>query len=137
MSIKVRDCMNPQLVYLREGSRPGVALHPILDFGVTAVPVLDEDDRPIGVVSLRDIVNPKLATVRATRPAVCVGVEEPIEDGGRALLEGGVHHVVVIDATGRAVGMLSSLDVVRGLLGEAAKHPDSIRTFRAPDAASG
>ena len=34
MSATVRDCMNPKLVYLREGDRARLALQPILDFGI-------------------------------------------------------------------------------------------------------
>ena len=39
----VGDYMNPRLVYLREGDRPEVALRPMLDFGIHAVPILDDD----------------------------------------------------------------------------------------------
>jgi CBS domain-containing protein len=122
--------MNPEIVYLRQGSRAAVVLRPILDFGITAVPVLDEDDRPVGVVSLRDLVDSRRATVTPSRPPICVGVDAAIEEGGRILTESGVHHIVVIDGQGRAVGVLSSLDVLRGLLGEAPKHPAQIRAFQ-------
>jgi CBS domain-containing protein len=122
--------MNPEIVYLRQGSRAAIALRPILDFGITALPVLDEDDHPVGVISLRDLVDSKRATVQASRPPICVGVDATIEEGGRVLTEAGVHHLVVIDPGGRAVGVLSSLDVLRGLLGEASKHPSEIRSFR-------
>jgi CBS domain-containing protein len=122
--------MNPEIVYLREGSRAGIALRPILDFGITAVPILDEEDRPVGVVSLRDLVDSKRPTVEPSRPPICVGVDAGVEDAARILTKAGVHHLIVIDDGGRAVGVLSSLDVLRGLLGEESKHPGKISSFR-------
>jgi CBS-domain-containing membrane protein len=36
---------------------------------------------------------------------------------------GDLHHVVVTDESGKAVGMLSALDALRALIGEPPKHP--------------
>jgi len=132
MAATVRDFMNPQLVYLAAGARPEAAMQPILDFGITAVPVLDDEKRPVGVVSLRDLVHARGARPAVTEAVVSVGVDEPLGAAARKLAEKGLHHVVVIDAEGRAVGMLSALDVMRGLLGLEAKHPSAIDTFGRP-----
>src|SRR5262245_31322457 len=51
----VANIMNPKLLYIREGDRLALARAQILKFGVTAVPVLDEAHRPVGLVSLRDL----------------------------------------------------------------------------------
>jgi CBS-domain-containing membrane protein len=88
--------------------------------------VLDEDERPVGVVSLRDLVNPRKEGVRITESVATAEVDEPIELAARRLAEVGVHHLVVLDDNGRAVGMLSALDVVRALLGLEPKHPSAI-----------
>jgi CBS-domain-containing membrane protein len=132
MSATVRDCMNPQLVYVREGDRADLALQPILDFGITAVPVLDEDHRPVGTVSLRDLVNPKRRGEWVTAPAATVAIDAPLAVAARTLADDEAHQVVVVDADGRAAGMLSALDVVRALLGLAAKHPKAIDLFNPP-----
>ena len=50
-----RDIMNAKLLYIGQGDRLSLARRHILQFGVTAVPVLDETHRPVGVVSLRDL----------------------------------------------------------------------------------
>jgi CBS-domain-containing membrane protein len=129
MSTTVRDCMNPKVVYLQEGDRPDLALKPILDFGITAVPVVDDDHKPVGIVAIRDLVGPKRCDKWASRPATMIGIDAPVAVAARALADNDTHELVVVDGAGRAVGMLSALDVVRALLGLAAKHPRAIETF--------
>ncbi len=132
MSATVRDCMNPKLVSLREGDRARLALQPILDFGITTVPVVDEEHKPVGTVALRDLVNPKHHGDWVTTPAPTVAIDTAIVVAGRMLADSDLHQVVVVDADGRAVGMLSALDVVRALLGIPARHPAAIETFTPP-----
>jgi CBS domain-containing protein len=137
MTPTVREFMNPQLVYLRENSRPELALHPILDFGITAVPVLDENDRPVGLISLRDLADTRKHGAPLTTSLVSVGIDEPVLAAARVLANSNVHHLVVLDRDGRAVGMLSAVDVVRALLGLPATHPVAIDTFGRNDAIHG
>lgn len=127
----VGNWMNSDLVYLRDGDRAISALRPILDFGITAVPVLDEEHRPVGVVALRDLVDCEHSPPQASEPVVTVGITDSVESAARAMATSNVHHLVVVDSGGRAVGMLSSLDVIRGLLGLPAQHPKAIASFGA------
>jgi CBS domain-containing protein len=129
MNPTVRDFMNTHLVYLREDSRPEIALLPILDFGITAVPVLDAAERPVGMVSLRDLVDPRKREPHVSKPVVTVAIDEPISSAAKRLAEAGVHHVVVLDSEGRAAGMLSAVDIIRALIGLEAKHPKEIDAF--------
>jgi CBS-domain-containing membrane protein len=126
MTATVRDFMNRKLVYLPEGARPEAARRHILDFGITAVPVVDREHRPVGVVSLRDLADTRVREAQVSEPVHTIGVDERLGAAGRALAEADVHHLVVVDAEGRAVGMLSALDVIRGLLGMAPHHPSTI-----------
>jgi CBS domain-containing protein len=111
----VRDYMNPHMLYLRSGNRVELALRPILDFGLTAVPILDEEYFPVGIVSLRDLVD----GARRARPTVVhtILVSSSLTEAAIALATHDLHHLVVVDENGKAVGMLSSLDIVRGLAG--------------------
>ncbi len=129
MSKTVADIMNPKLLYIRDGDRVSLARRQIIDFGVTAVPVLDETHRPVGVVSLRDLAGEegehfepsgKVATVKATAS---------VEEGAKQLAESDYHHLVVIDEKGVAVGMVSSLDFLRALLGLSPRHPAKFDRF--------
>jgi hypothetical protein len=93
-------------------------------FGVGAAPILDENRKPVGVVSLRD----RLETDRCvqdvmTRPVGCVSMSSTIEAAAEQMARGDRHHLVVVDGTGAAVGMLSTLDLLRALLDLPARHP--------------
>ena len=118
----VSEFMSRELIYLEAGSRLDLAKAPILDFGVTAVPVLDEEHRPIGVVSLRDLVRADRPP-RMSSPARSILADAPLDQAARILAEESLHHLVVVDGAGRAVGMLSALDVLRALVGLPAAAP--------------
>jgi CBS domain-containing protein len=94
------------------------------EFGVGAAPVLDRDGRPLGVVSLHDDLDTAgCARDVMTRPAVCVSVSAPIDATAEQMARGDLHHLVVVDGTGAAVGMLSTLDLLRALVDLPPRHP--------------
>jgi CBS-domain-containing membrane protein len=123
----VKDVMNSDLLYISEGERLDVARHPMLEFGVTAVPVLDDEHRPVGVISLRDLMLG--APAEATSPVWSVAETATVEEAARAMGEASFHHVVVVNGEGRAVGMLSALDLVRAFAGLPPKHPAAFARF--------
>lgn len=121
-----REIMNPELFSLRPNDDSSDALGYIVALGVTAAPVLDETRHPLGVASFRDLLPPRgsgKVAERMTVPAISVRADMPIEEVGRVLADRGVHRAIVVDAEGRAVGVASSIDVIRGLLGLPAAHP--------------
>ena len=129
MSTKtVGDIMNSKLLYIRDGDRLSLARRQIVEFGVTAVPVLDETHRPVGIVSLRDIEHDG-EVVSSKGPVCSVLASDPIEVAARKLAETDFHHLVVIDDKGVAVGMVSATDFVRALLDMPARHPKSFEKF--------
>jgi CBS domain-containing protein len=118
----VCDYMNTNLVYLREGDRVSVARKPMLDFGVSAVPILDETHRPVALVTFRDLAEQPADPNPSA--AMTIAASATIEEAARILARSDVHHLVVVDTTGKALGILSALDVVRGLLDLPARHPE-------------
>ena len=128
MSTTVAEIMNPKLLYIREGDRLSLARMQIMKFGVTAVPVLDELHRPVGVVSLRDLSRED-HRVEASRPAKTVRGDASLEDGARVLVDAGVHHLVVVDDAGVAIGMVSALDLVRAFVGAPPHHPTAFERY--------
>jgi CBS domain-containing protein len=123
MARSVSEVMNRELVFAQEGTSAHAIRDLVLAMGITAVPVLDGDRRPIGVLSLRDLVDLGSTPPHPSRPAAAVRENATLEEAGKALAQTDYHHLVVVDAGGRAVGMLSALDVLRGLLGVPARHP--------------
>lgn len=118
----VREIMNPRLLYVCDGDRTTLVRAQILKFGVTGVPVLDEAHRPVGFISLRDLADDD-ERVHVSCPAVTVRDTETIEEAAKRLAASTLHHLVVVDAGGVAVGMVSALDLLRALAGVPSQHP--------------
>jgi CBS domain-containing protein len=127
MNALVKDVMNGDLLYLREGERLDIARHPILEFGVTAVPVLDDKHRPVGVVSLRDLMAG--AAAKPSTPAWSIAETATVEEAARVMSEASFHHLVVVNGQGIAVGMVSALDLLRALAGLPSQHPRAFARF--------
>jgi CBS domain-containing protein len=126
MAIRVHEVMNRELFSVSPEESVESALQAILALGITGAAVVDEHGVPLGHISLRDLVRDragKTARDRMTRPAATVSTETRIAEAARRLAKTGYHRLIVVDASGRAVGMVSSLDVIRGLLGLPAPHP--------------
>ena len=122
MTLIVRDIMNPQLLYVTEGDGCDAVRDKLVQFGVTGAPVLDPSYRPVGFVSLRDLIGDR-TTVQAMRPAMTTRDDESVENAARALATGNLRHFVVVDSAGTAVGVVSALDFVRALSGLPPCHP--------------
>lgn len=97
---------------------------------VGTVVVLDRARRPVGVLTDRDVAlrcvaegrDPERTTVRAamTAPVTCVRETTPIEDALSRMAGAQVRRLVVVDAAGGLVGILSLDDVLELLSEEAA-----------------
>jgi CBS domain-containing protein len=100
--------------------------------GIAGAPVLDERARPIGFVSLSDMVevagDVRVDSVMSS-PADPIDRMATIEEAATKMAERNRHHLVVVDDEGRAVGYVGSLDIVRGLIGAPVPHPEAFRTY--------
>jgi CBS domain-containing protein len=128
MARTVAEIMNPKLLYIGEGAPLSLARSQIVKFGVTAIPILDELHRPIGVVSLRDFARED-GRVEPSAKVHMVQSDASLEEGARTLAALDAHHLVVVDSRGVAVGMVSALDFVRAFLGLPARHPAPFECF--------
>lgn len=119
--------MNREVLTLRPETALRDASQLLRSFGVGAAPVVNEDLEPLGVLSVRDVVDDTegRADDRMSRPALCVASDALVEDAARQLAKTNVHHLVVVDSGGGTVGMLSSLDLLRALLGMPTPHPQT------------
>jgi CBS domain-containing protein len=126
MALMVSEIMNKELFSVRPSDAAEDALNGILALGISGAPVLDDERQPLGMVSLRNFVGRRPGDRVADRmasPAATVPVGASVADAGRLLAETGRHRLTAVDASGRAVGLVSTLDVLRGLLGLPIVHP--------------
>jgi CBS domain-containing protein len=126
MAERVLEIMNRELFSVAPDERVGRVLGYFRALGITSAPVVDDDRRAIGFISLRDLVGAPAEMhihVRMSAPAAAVAASAPIDEAARAMARTGRHHLVCLDSDGRAIGFVGSLDVVRGLVGEPVSHP--------------
>lgn len=146
--IAVRDVMTaPALtVHADAGFKQVVEL--ISRHRVSALPVVDEHGRPLGVVSEADLLvkeegadergrllelprrrrqraKARAATARElmTAPALTVAPDVTLPEAARRMREARVKRLVVVDEEGRVVGVVSRVDVLRVFL----RPDDAIR----------
>jgi len=124
MARTVQDIMNRELLSVRPDMVAREVGDILRSFKVGAAPVLDENRRPLGVVSLRDALDTdRVVRDVMSRPALCVASSARIEDAARQLARTDMHHLLVVDAAGAAVGMVSTLDLLRAVLDMPTRHP--------------
>ena len=127
MAITVGEIMNRELYAARMEQPAADVLHDLISLGVSGCAVVDDENRPIAVVSLRDLSDLEEGETvedRMTTPPLVVHESALIRDAGVLMAEAQVHRIIVIDGA-KAVGIVSSLDIVRGLLGLPASHPQT------------
>ncbi len=97
----------------------------LVDENIGAVPVLDNQGYPLGIVTRADVLEEDELAFDAEltaaelmhRSLLTVEPTTPVTEAARLMALQRVHHLLVLDAEGRLVGMLSSFDVVRWVAG--------------------
>jgi CBS domain-containing protein len=111
------------------------------DHHVGAVVVVEED-RPIGIVTDRDIVlrvvvdgrDPGTTAVGdvMSRGVKAVRADEKIDDAISSIRAAGVRRLPIVDANGRAVGMVTLDDLVVLVAGELSAAAGAVQANRGP-----
>ncbi len=138
MAERVSEIMNREVLSFEAHTPANAALTLLLQMSVTAAPVLDGREHPIGVISLRDLFAAEAGSTVARymrSPAIVVAASASLGHAARLLDELDAHHLVATDADGRVAGFVSSLDLVRGLSGAPARHPPSFPHYDRASAA--
>ncbi|MFJ8632418.1 CBS domain-containing protein [Streptomyces sp. NPDC093568] len=138
----VGELMTTDVVSVRQDAAFADIAKLLAEHGITAVPVVDDTDRPVGVVSEADLLRKEasrldadwlLPTLRPqpvgrdkaeattaeglmTSPAVTARPEWTVVEAARAMEQGGVKRLPVVDETGRLTGVISRADLLRVFL---------------------
>ncbi|MFE5190909.1 CBS domain-containing protein [Streptomyces sp. NPDC056628] len=133
---KVRDQMSEAVVRVQAGTPFKEIAHLLQEYDITAVPVVDDQNRPLGVVSEADLLQKmrgepqdaedgsdasagpgKARAIDAaglmTSPALCAREDWSVVDAARMMARHGVKRLLVVDADGRLIGVVSRSDLLR------------------------
>lgn len=133
---KVRDVMSDAVVRIQSGTPFKEIAHLLLEYDITAVPVVDAEDRPVGVVSEADLLHkmwgrqegdadaPGAARRPAkawatdaaglmTSPPVCASRDWDVVEAARVMAHQGIKRLLVVDGEGRLIGVVSRSDLLR------------------------
>ena len=124
MSRRIAEIMNRELLAVVPETPARAVRELMRTFAVGAVPVLDEQRRPLGIVTARAVFDVEgTAFDRMTRPAPCIEGSTGIDEASRRLAQADTHHLVVVDGAGAAVRLVGVLDVLRAMHDMPARHP--------------
>lgn len=125
MAVTIGEIMNRELYSTTAGEPAGNVLRDLIALGVGGCPVVDDQNRVEGVISLKDMweVDERVSVGdQMTSPAIVLHENAPIREAAVLMAEADVHRIVVVDDD-QAVGIVSALDIIRGLLGMPTRHP--------------
>ncbi|MFJ3636013.1 CBS domain-containing protein [Streptomyces sp. NPDC090112] len=127
--IKVGDLMNGEVVSVTPGTAFKEVAKLLAQYDVSGLPVLDDDDHVVGVVSQTDLLaraapdphqaqetdraEPPTAGSIMSAPAVTVRADETAADAARLMTRRGIERLPVVDEEDRLVGIVTRRDLLR------------------------
>lgn len=126
--LRAGDLMTIEPVVVRVDAPIEEAQRLILEYGVSGLPVVDESETLVGVISQTDfmhlenlglghLIHHKETGIRVgevmSHPAVTVGLATYLGDVARTMVDERVHRVVVVNDQRRAIGVVSAMDFVK------------------------
>ncbi|WP_406382079.1 CBS domain-containing protein [Streptomyces sp. NBC_01618] len=116
----VADLMTPAVVSVQRGTTFKEIARVLDEFGVTAVPVVDENGCLVGVVSEADLLRRRgygsgtnTAVELMSHPVITASPEWSVVRAARVMEKHKVKRLPVVDSEGRLVGVLSRSDLLQ------------------------
>jgi len=107
--------MSRDLITVEAHTEPSMARALLLESGVRLLPVIDRERRPVGAVGLRELARPAHAVADVMTEPVLTGPERSVTELIGPLTDGHRHAALVVDDTGRLVGLVSQADLLAAL----------------------
>ncbi|MFF4497193.1 CBS domain-containing protein [Streptomyces sp. NPDC001546] len=126
--IKVADLMTDEVVSVPPGTTVKEIAKVLAQYDISGVPVLDDEDRVVGVVSQTDLLAltppqahtqsaiPPTAGKIMSAPAVTTHAEDTAADAARLMTRRGIERLPVVDIEDRLVGIITRRDLLRMFL---------------------
>ena len=145
-SVRARDVMTVQVISVKKTTSLKDVAYTMAEYGISGVPVVDEDGTVTGVISEKDFftrmggkgtksfmsllaacmegktgcpaepIREQTAADIMASPPLTVGVQTSLRDIANIFSENRINRVPVVDETGRLIGIVSRTDVLRGPL---------------------
>ncbi len=140
MSATVRSVMTSEAVSVRVYTPYKQIVRVLLDYGISAVPVVDETGHVLGIVSQADLIEKEAALARSTSaahrpatwhsrasrtkahavsadtlmtgPAITIGPDADVNSAALLMSKHNVKRLPVVDAEGRLLGVVSRGDLL-------------------------
>jgi len=120
LPLRVSDIMVKDVVTAKENDKIRDIAIRMYEKKIGSVVIVDDEGKPIGIVTERDLVYVVARALTPDTPAWMVMTEDPIVINENALVteamekmrELNIRHLPVVDASGRLVGMVSFRDIV-------------------------
>ncbi|MBT2368978.1 CBS domain-containing protein [Streptomyces sp. ISL-10] len=116
----VADLMTPEAVFVQRGTTFKEIARLLDEFGITAVPVIDDDGRPVGVVSEADLLRRHTSGTGSdtaeglmSSPAVVAQPEWSAVQAARVMEDRHIKRLPVVDGSGRLIGVVSRSDLLQ------------------------
>jgi CBS domain-containing protein len=119
----VTDIMTRDVICVTGDVSLGTVIELLVDNYIGCVPVVDEDGCPRGMLTNRDIVeaqhvgtHPPTAASAMLPIVFTVDEHATVARVAAVMVQEQLHHVPVVSARGRVIGIVSSFDLVRWLV---------------------
>ncbi|OII60673.1 hypothetical protein BJP40_09115 [Streptomyces sp. CC53] len=117
----VADLMTPEAVAVQPGTSFKEIARLLDEYGITAVPVVDDEEQPVGVVSEADLLRrhtgaddgARTAQGLMSSPAIVARPEWSAVEAARVMERHRIKRLPVVDAAGRLIGVLSRSDLLQ------------------------
>ncbi len=112
--LKVRDVMTAKVITVRENLTKQQAARLLAQHRISGLPVVNDDDVLVGVVSELDVISKKGQRVGdiMTRNAISVAADTSLDDVSHIFVHEHIRRLPVIEQ-GKVVGIVSRADLVR------------------------
>lgn len=123
---QVRHVMTEAIVFVQASTPTADAADILTRHRINGAPVLGRAGRVVGIVSKTDLLDPRRGddgqalTVEGlmTRVLFAVRAGDPVMQAVRLMVEEDIHRALVVNDDGTLAGIVTPMDVLRGLVNE-------------------